>query len=51
MKKSTIKKLTLHRETVRSLEDKTLAQAAGGTSAGDPCQSGTWCNISWCICQ
>ena len=60
MKKNAPKKLTLNRETVRTLEARALAAAAGAVStytycfstisADIPCESGS-CNWSLCICQ
>lgn len=58
MKKNGPRKLTLAKETLRMLVDAIaegpLAEVAGATgtcSAGDPCQTGTRCNISFCICD
>ena len=50
------RKLTLSRETVRTLDERALAAAAGGSSycfstisSDVPCESGS-CNWSLCIC-
>ena len=51
MKKSVLKKLSLHKETLRALEEADLRTAAGGFSSAVPCQTGTRCNISLCICD
>lgn len=53
------RKLTLCKETLRRLEGEQLKQAAGGTTnmcpTGDAftcgCETGTNCQISFCICQ
>jgi hypothetical protein len=49
MKKS-VKKLTLHRETLRSLEESTIQAAVGGTTArtcGSPCSAA--CSVYPCV--
>ena len=51
MKKSVLKKLSLHRETLRALEEADLRAAVGEFTAAAPCQTGTRCNISLCICD
>lgn len=58
MKKKTKahRKLTLHRETLRHLDGSQVSGVVGGTlsrgiSYCDPCQTGTHCNISLCICD
>lgn len=51
MNKNAPRKLTLNKETVRLLEKQDLEKAAGGTSLGAPCETGTRCNISLCICD
>lgn len=40
MKKRTVKKLSLSRETLRELHDRAVEQAAGGLSYGTLCNSG-----------
>lgn len=48
MKKNTIKKLALSKETVRTLEEQSVAKAAGGSYY---CQTiGTNCDASYCVC-
>ena len=51
MEKKAPKKLVLSRETLRALEEPELRTAAGGFSSAVPCQTGTGCNISLCICD
>jgi hypothetical protein len=49
MKKS-LKKLTLHRETLRSLEEGAIQAAVGGVSArtcGSPCSA--TCSVDPCV--
>ena len=45
MKKATVKKLSLSRETLRELQDHSLAQAAGGTNH----TLGPYCTSSACF--
>lgn len=46
------RKLTLHRETLRQLEHAQLSKIAGGrTQLCDPWETGTNCDISFCICD
>ena len=52
MKKHIVKKLQLNRETLQDLAKVT----AGGETRysgcqGALCETGTACNISWCICD
>ena len=49
MKKS-VKKLTLHRETLRTLEESTIHAAVGGATArtcGSPCSA--TCTVAPCV--
>ena len=49
MKKNTLKKLTLNRETVRALDDRRLAEALGQLSTNPTCGP---TQISYCrVCQ
>ncbi|HEY3568048.1 MAG TPA: class I lanthipeptide [Thermoanaerobaculia bacterium] len=45
MKKTTVKKLSLSRETLRELQKTALAHAAGGTGT----TLGVYCNSSACF--
>ena len=48
------RKLTLNRETIAALQEEHLAKVGGGVTGASyctPCQTGTRCNISLCICD
>ena len=48
------RKLTLNRETIAALQEENLTSARPATvvsGCGVPCQTGTRCNISLCICD
>jgi hypothetical protein len=57
MKKNTPRKpkLSLHRETIAALQGPWLQAVDGGVTVLSgctvPCQTGTRCNISLCICD
>lgn len=56
-KKSHSRKLALNRETIAALQEKHLAAVTGGDLTrlsgcqGAYCETGTNCNISFCICD
>ena len=49
MKKKTVKKLVLAKETVRKLEDAALREATGATSAAPSCYTGCFTNCKPCV--
>jgi len=46
MKKTSVRKLVLNRQTLRRLDALALAQVAGGTSPGPAPKPSTWCSMT-----